>query len=158
MPNEVYHIEKRDRFKAAAAFLANTKRVFSYEPSIQDCFYSAMHEAERFLAQLNRHSRSHRQREDRITNYMVKTGGAIVSRAQFSQNPQYPSERLFDRDSEFCYMGLVALRLDLIYGQEILGRLRHANRRDVQRANHILARFLNAMNRHERNLRRRGII
>lgn len=158
MPDENYHIEKRNRFRDAARFLATTNRVFSYEPSVQDCFYSAVHEAERFLARSNRHSRGHSQRESQITNYMIEAGGVIVSRAQFSRNPQYPSDRLFDRKSEFYYMELVALRLGLVYGQEILGRLRHANRRDVQRANHILDRFFNALVRHEQSLRQRGII
>ena len=89
---------------------------------------------------------------------MIQAGGIIVSRAQFSRNPQHPSDRLFDRESEFCYAGLVALRLGVVYGHEILGQLRHANRRDVRRANHILTRFFNALVRHEQNLRRRGII
>ena len=158
MPDENYHIEKRNRFRDAARFLATTNRVFSYEPSVQDCFYSAVHESERFLARLNRHSRGHGQRESQITNYMIQAGGTVVSRDQFSRNPRYPSDRLFDRMSEFCYMELVALRLGLVYGQAILGRLRHANRRDVQRANHLLALFLNALNRHEQSLRQRGII
>jgi hypothetical protein len=55
-------------------------------------------------------------------------------------------------------MELVKLRLDLVYGKEILGRLRHANQRDTQRASHLLIRFSNALVRHENDLRRRGIV
>ena len=158
MPDESYHIEKRNRFRDAAAFLATSNRVFSYDPSVQDCFYSAVHEAERFLARLNRHCRGHSQRENYITNYMIQAGGVTVNRAQFSRNPQHPSDRLFDRESEFCYMELVALRLDLVYGQEILGGLRHASQRDVRRADHVLTRFFRALARHEQNLRQRKIV
>ena len=158
MPNETYHIEKRDRFGHTAVFLARLDNIFSYDSTVQDFFYSAVHEAERFLARLNRHSRGHNQRENYVTNYMIQARGRIVRRDQFNRNPQYPSDRLFDRESEFCYMELVARRLDLVYGSEILGQLRHATRRDVQRANHLLYRFFSAINRHEQNLRHRGII
>lgn len=158
LPSADYHIEKRNRFRDAAAFLATSNRVFSYDPSVQDCFYSAVHEAERFLAQLGRHSRGHGQRENYITNYMVQARGSIRSRAEFSRNPQHPSDRLFDRRSEFYYMELTKLRLDLVYGREILGPLRHASRRDRSRANHILTQFLTVLAGHERILRRRGMI
>lgn len=158
MPEENYHLEKRNRFRDAADFLASSSRVFSYDPSVQDYFYSTMHEAESYLARLGIHSRNHSQRENFVTNYMVQSQGTIVSRAQFIRNPRHPSDRLFDRDSEFFYMELLTLRLDIVYGSEIPERLRHANRRDVQRAHHLRIRFLNAINRHERNLRNRGII
>lgn len=158
MPTANYHIQKRDRFKDTADYLAHMNNAFSYDSTVQDYFYSAVHEAERFLAGLNRDSRSHSQREKYVTNYMILTQSRIATRAQFSRNPDHPSDRLFDRDSEFCYMELVALRLDVVYGNNILGQIRNANHRDVQRANHLLQRFFRAMSRHERNLRRRGII
>lgn len=158
LPDENYHTEKRNRFGDAADFLARSNRIFSHDPSVQDYFYSAMHEAESFLARLGIHSRNHNQRENFVTNYMVQSLGTVVSRAQFSRNPRHPADRLFDNDSEFYYMQLLSLRLDVVYGNEILGRLRHANRRDVQRARELRVRFLNSISRHEQNLRHRGII
>lgn len=158
MPDEIYHIEKRDRFRNSADYLEASNRVFSYDPTVQDYFYSAMHEAERFLARLGLHSRSHGQRENFVTNYMIQTRGKIVNRAQFSKNPRQPSEPLFDGASEGNYMLLCTLRLNLVYGNDKLGQLRHANQRDVRRAKQYLIGLLSALNRHEQNLRHRGII
>lgn len=93
-----------------------------------------------------------------MKDYMIHVRRVVVTRAQFRRRPQHPSNRLFDRDSEFCYMTLAKLRLDLVYGKELLGPLRHANRRDVQRANQLRTRFLSAITRHEGTLRRKGII
>jgi hypothetical protein len=117
-----------------------------------------MHESESYLARLGVHSRNHSQRENFITNYMVLPHGTIVNRAQFCRNPQYPSDRLFDHVSKFYYMELSSLRRDIVYGSKIPERLRHANRRDVQRARSFRIRFLTAINSHEQNLRHRGII
>ena len=158
MPNAPYHIQKRDRFRDTADFLVQSNNAFSYDSVVQDFFYSAVHEAERFLAGLNRNSRSHRQRANYITNYMIQARRTIIRRDNFVRNPRHSADRLFDRNSEFSYMQLVALRLDLVYGNTILGQTRHATQRDVQRANHLLRRFFNALNRHETHLRQRGII
>jgi hypothetical protein len=158
LPDQAYHIEKRDKFRNTAAMLENSAQPFTYDPTVQDYFYSMMHDAERFLAVIGIHSSSHRNREQRITNFMIEQRRRIVDRATYSRHPIQPSDRLFDRASESLYMELLGLRLDVVYGNHLLGPLRHASSRDVQRARILYQRFINSIARHERSLQRRRII
>jgi hypothetical protein len=157
MPNPGYHEEKRDRFQDTAIQLENAGNIHSNDANVQDYFYAAMHEAERYLGILGRHSRTHNHRNNIITNFMVYAG-RLMRRDRFRRNPGYPSDRVFDNNSEAAFMALAALRLNLVYGNTDLGPLQHADQRDVQRARALFMRFMNSIIRHEHNLRARGII
>ena len=160
MPDKDYHQRKSDNFRNTSEFLRGSHQNFTSDANVQDFFYAAVHDAERFLTLFNMHSRSHAHRERIITNYMAAIGSVLVRISDYYRNrARYGvANKAFDVRAEFCYMTLSALRKDMVYGERYTGPLRHTSPREVERARNLFLCFAGSLARHERNLRRLRII
>lgn len=167
MPDASYHKKKRDRFKTTADFLrANSNTNVSLcDANVQDFFYAMVHEAEKYLKEVfDFDSEGHGSREARISNWTVVRSSNPTSRmirkSKYHQNPHRYRLTLpvFDRRTKNYYLWLRNLRMDLVYGETIIGLRRHANSGHVDTARGIYQNFCKSLAGHIRNLHRNRLI
>jgi hypothetical protein len=153
MPSEQYHTEKRDKFRDTAEYLRNNNELFTYDSNVQDFFYAMIHESERYLATYGKGSRSHKSRDKIVTNNLIHNG-KLIEKHQARRNPNLNAFPVLDVNSEAHYMALTSLRMQLVYGDDNYGPIRHANQRDVDRARELWLRYRRSLQQHEANTKR----
>ena len=165
MPDEIYHTDKRERFRKTALMLMRTNANFSFDANAQDFFYAMMHEAERFFREaFNFDSKTHGRREARIHDWLVRghtnPANRMIRKSTYHRNPSSYGVVLpvFDTRTRYYYMTLKELRADLVYGETNIGLERHASQHDVKWARRLYLNFCRALSGHESNLRRNGLI
>jgi len=167
MPDSNFHIRKRKKFRDSGDYLRLAGPKNSTDAAVQDYFYSALHEIERFLSQFGVDSYNHRNRNNILVNQrIIQVRNRTVIGHPDHQRRNLQMTRTVENMTEFCYLSLYAMRQLKSYGSfprnvQIpgqLGRNLFANIGDVNAAYTLLIRLLGSIARYEHVLRRRGFL
>lgn len=167
MPDQIFHTQKRDGFRNSGRYLQQHGPPDSADAAVQDFFYSAMHDVERFLSLFGQHA-NHRRRKDLILNeQIIKRRNRV-----FIGSPVRPRRRgemrenVLDSTTEMCYFALFAMRQLKAYGSlptnvpipSTVGGRRFADAIDVNDAWNFFITLRRSLTGHENNLHRKRIL
>lgn len=170
MPDQDFHIRKTNRFRDSAEYLFSNGPPDSADAAVQDFFYAAMHNVERFLSLFGYHT-NHRLRKELIIKRRIVLRGnrvSIVDPARLRPRTLVRSriEKTVDSATEGFYFMLFAMRQLKTYGNlprnipiaHAVGGDRFADSLDVATARGLFLRLSRNLGIHESNLRRAGFL
>lgn len=166
MPSENFHRLKRDGFRNSGEHLYLHGPADSADSAVQDFFYAALHEVDRFLSLFGYHGGNHRGRYTKIANEKIiqRRGRTIIGDPSHYRNAHV--ESTVPSSAELYYLTLNAMRHLKAYGSlptnvpipPTVGGALFANILEVSTARDAFLRLGNILARHERDLRRRNIL
>jgi len=167
MPDTTFHIQKRDRFRNTAEYLRVYPTVGSDDAAVQDYFYAAMHDIERFLSLFRVDGGNHLNRKRLIIDCkIVQSHGRVTVKDPSRLRMVAQVERTVDNVTELCFFSLYAMRQLKVYGTlprnmpipPTVGGSRFANALDVSAARMLFLKMGRSLVRHESRLRNRGLL
>jgi hypothetical protein len=170
MPDQHFHIRKRDRFRNSGEHLRSSGPPDSADAAVQDFFYAGMHDVERFLSLFGFHT-NHRLRRElfvsrRIIQRRNRVSIADPSRLRRRTLARSRIERTVDPATEGFYFMLFAMRQLKTYGNlpkntpiaAAVGGDRFADSLDVGTARALFLNLSRSLRRYESYLRREGLL
>lgn len=167
MPDQAFHIQKRNGFRNSGEHLRLHGPPDSPDAAVQDFFYAALHDVERFLSLFAVDSGNHRRRKELIVDQKIfERHGRVFIGDPSRYRRVTQVERTVERAAELCYLSLYAMRQLKAYGSlprnmtipATVGGRRFANALDINTARRLFFNLARSLTRHENNLRRRGLL
>lgn len=167
MPDQAFHVRKRDGFSNSGNHLQLNGPPDSGDAAVQDFFYAALHEVERFLSLFGAHSGHHRRRKELIIDQkIIKRRGRVFIGYPSDYRTVTQVERTVENVAEVSYLSLYAMRQLKVYGSlpggrsipRAVGGRRFANALDINTARRWFQNLAGSLARHEHSLGRRGLL
>ena len=170
MPDQNFHTKKTGRFRNSGEHLRLNGPSDSADAAVQDFFYAAMHDLERFLSLFGYHANHRLRRELIINRKIIQRGNRVYIANPAKLRPRTLSrsriEMTLDSASEGFYFMLFAMRQLKTYGNlprnipiaHAVGGDRFADSLDVNTARGLFLQLSRSLRIHENNLRRAGFL
>lgn len=177
MPDETFHIQKRDRFRKTAEQLRTAGSPDSADANVQDYFYAALHDLDRFiyrlasvngLSQSYRHGGTHRHREGLLfkKKIIIHRGRLRINDPSHFRRRRIQTCDVIEHSTELYYYNLKAMRQLKVYGELPrsvpvpiwVGGSGFADALDVGTARQLFLDLVRSLRRRESYFHRRGFL